>query len=140
MNEDATVESIIIALEVSGELVLPLQGASMGRRWLRTNRIRVVSATVRAPRWGDVVLFARHGRLYAHRLVLQVGDRCWTKGDARWVCDLPVPRRDDLVGVVVGLIGPSGELRMPRMRILAGLCHLLRALAARPFFPHRGAP
>lgn len=133
MDESATTEQIQAALEAVGELVLPLLGESMGGRWSRAEGIKVFHVQRRAPRWGDVVLFERHGRIYAHRLILRVGSRCWTKGDARVAWDRPLLRRDTIFGVAVGLLEPSGELApVPRDRV-AALRHLLLALIAWPF-------
>lgn len=133
MDESATTEKIQAALEAVGELVLPLTGESMGSGWSRAEGIKVFHVQRRAPRWGDVVLFERHGRIYAHRLILRVGSRCWTKGDARVVWDRPTLRRDDLFGVAVGRVGHAGDLTpVPRSRVTA-LRHLLLALVAWPF-------
>jgi hypothetical protein len=63
----------------------------------------------------DVVLFARDGRLFAHRLI-EVGMRgprrvLLTRGDALWTADAPVDAAD-LLGRVVA-IGHRGVFRAP---------------------------
>ncbi len=138
MNEDATVHAVIAALEAVGELVLPLQGESMGAGWTGANLIRVVTSSSRAPRWGDVVLFDRHGRLYAHRLIFRIGQRCWTKGDGRWAVDVPAIQRDEIKGVVLALVFGDGRTRPLRWRRTNAFRQFLRALAAAPWLFMRG--
>ncbi|MBW7907905.1 MAG: hypothetical protein H3C50_03160 [Kiritimatiellae bacterium] len=138
MSEDATVDAVIAALEAVGELVLSLQGESMGAGWTRVNQIRVVASSLRAPRWGDVVLFERYGRLYAHRLIFRIGLHCWTKGDGRWAVDAPAIQRDEIKGVVLALVFSDGSTRPLRWRKMNALCQFLRALAAAPWLFMRG--
>jgi phage repressor protein C with HTH and peptisase S24 domain len=39
---------------------------------------------------GDVVLFVRHGALFAHRLIGRTGKALLTRGDAHWRADPPL--------------------------------------------------
>lgn len=113
-------------------MVLPLQGESMGRRWAGAGHIKVVSSRHRSAQWGDVVVFERHGRMYAHRLILCIRRRYFTKGDARWAWDRPVLREEEIAGVVVELVGSSGTfIHVQRSRFLA-MMHLIGAVV---FYP-----
>lgn len=59
---------------------------------------------------GDVILFVRHGALFAHRVV-EVGGRTGrllrTRGDAHWRCD-PLLRPSQVLGRVEGVCRSSG--------------------------------
>jgi hypothetical protein len=48
---------------------------------------------------GDVILFVRHGALFAHRLVGRQGQILRTRGDAHWRCD-PLLRPSQVLGRV----------------------------------------
>ena len=48
---------------------------------------------------GDVILFVRHGALFAHRLVGRTGRLLRTRGDAHWRCD-PLLRPSQVLGRV----------------------------------------
>jgi len=52
---------------------------------------------------GDVVLFMRCGRLFAHRLVRHSAGELITRGDALAHCDPPV-QVSELLGVMVGVV------------------------------------
>lgn len=125
-------EWIKAAIESAGELVLPLQGRSMGDKWAQADRIRVVSCARRRPKWGDVVLIRRGERIFAHRVIGRFGDRFWTKGDARHAWDRPLPRREDILGVVAALL-PDGK-SVERKRGVA-VCEAMKALLAWPLLP-----
>lgn len=111
----------------------------MGAEWAAADGVLVEAASHRAPRWGDVVLFERFGRIYAHRLILRCGDRCWTKGDARWAWDRPLPRRDELFGVATALVTARGERHPVRRSRWIALRHLVRAVLAWPLLSVRRA-
>jgi hypothetical protein len=55
-----------------------------------------------AYRPGDVVLYARNGRLFVHRLAEMAGEAVVTRGDALLEPDPPV-RAGDLLGRVVSI-------------------------------------
>jgi hypothetical protein len=130
MNDPANSAAVRAALDAAGELVLPLDGVSMGPRWARADAVRAVSLSRRPADWGNVVLIPRGGRIYAHRLIFHRGGWCWTKGDARLAWDRPPARRAELLGVVVALVPDDG--RPVSSRGIA-LGQLVRALAAWPF-------
>lgn len=137
--KDHAATPFLAALDAAGELVLPLEGASMGPGWAEADGVVVAAASHRAPRWGDVVLFERFGRVYAHRLIFRCGDRCWTKGDARWAWDRPPPRRDEVFAVATALVTSRGERRSLRRSRWTALRHLACALLAWPFLAVRRA-
>ena len=136
MESDPTRQALLAALDATGELVLPLQGGSMGARWARAEAVVVRSVARRPPAWGDAVVFSRQGRWYAHRLILRIGARCWTKGDARWAWDRPVPRADEIAGVVVGLVVRGARVPLTSARA-ASVWQLARALVAWPLLGRR---
>src|SRR5215472_5701874 len=77
---------------------------------------------------GNIVLFLRNGRLFAHRVVDRSDDRLITRGDAVPDCDPPVSA-SELLGVVAGIVRNDGSMRVvpsaPPMR------HGMIALAVR---------
>ena len=81
---------------------------------------------------GDIVLFARHGRLFAHRVVSSAGERdneqMVTQGDALCVPDPPVTSAE-LLGRV-SLVLRAGKWTPPRAE-LSPSGHLLAALVSR---------
>jgi hypothetical protein len=137
--KDHAATPFLAALDAAGELVLPLEGASMGPAWAEADGVLVTAASHRAPRWGDVVLFERFGRIYAHRLIFRCGDWCWTKGDARWAWDRPPPRRDEVFAVATALVTLHGERRPIQRSRRTALYQLARALCAWPFLGIRRA-
>ena len=139
MDEEWTPATFLAALEATGELVLALEGSSMGARWAEAGALAVRSIALRPPRWGDVVVFDRNGRWYAHRVILRVGDRFWTKGDARWAWDRPLVRRGDILGVATALLVAGSRVPVvPSAR--ATLVELVRAVAAWPALAWRRPP
>lgn len=81
---------------------------------------------------GDIVLFARQGRLFAHRVVSTAGDRgneqMVTQGDALCVSDPPITSAE-LLGRV-SLVLRAGKWTPPRPGLSPG-GHLLAALVSR---------
>lgn len=137
MDDHTPATPFLAALEAAGELVLPLEGISMGPRWAAADAVVVRSAKQREPGWGDVVLFERFGRTYAHRIIFRLGSRCFTKGDARLAWDRPLVKRCECFGVVVALIVNSERMTLPKTAFLRTAWELLRACAAWPLFVFR---
>lgn len=87
-----------------GRVCLRVQGVSM-LPWVRPRDVVMVcGAQPEEARYGDLVLFTRHGRLYVHRVI---GKREFAqnlhllaKGDAHSQPDGPI-RREELLGRVV---------------------------------------
>lgn len=126
-----TRDTFLAALEAAGELVLPLAGESMGPLWARAEAVVVRVMGRGAPCPGEVVVFERNGRWYAHRLLARRGIRCLTKGDARWAWDRPGVRTDEVVGVVCGLVSGGVRTTVQPSRLRAAW-ELVRAVAAWP--------
>ncbi len=131
MENDPTRQAVLAALEATGELVLPLQGGSMGPDWARADAVVVRPVPAGGAGWGDVVIFDRHGRMYAHRIIFATRAWCWTKGDARWAWDRPPVKRDEMAGVVRGIVS-RGSREGIEPSLLRGAWELLCALAAWP--------
>lgn len=62
--------------------------------------VREAAPALVAP--GDVVLFERRGRLFAHRVVWRGNGVLRTRGDTHWRAD-PIVTADDLLGVVTSV-------------------------------------
>lgn len=130
-GQDHDVDALRAALEAAGELWLPVQGESMGKGFAAGSRVRIQRAGDGRPCAGDIVIYARNGRLVAHRVLARMGDRYVTKGDARWAWDRPLVRREEIVGVAVAM-EPGGQ-RLPERA--KALMELVCAIIAWPFWP-----
>jgi signal peptidase I len=113
--ETATPALLAHALQASGAACLRVHGGSMQPAIHPRDILVVAGCRVDDVRPRDVVLFARDGRLIAHRL-LDVGIRAGrrvlvTRGDALWTPDAPVDA-GDLLGRVVA-VGRRGVFRAP---------------------------
>jgi hypothetical protein len=65
--------------------------------------ILVIRGAVAAPSPGEIVLFLRYRRLFAHRVMRASGSQLITRGDALPDRDAPV-RASEVLGVVVEII------------------------------------
>ena len=133
MDSDST-SIYLAALDAAGEMVLPLEGASMGSNWSRADAVRVEASRRHPARWGDVVVFERHGRLYAHRVILRIGPWLLTKGDARWAWDRPWVSRAAVLGVVSAILACGTALPDRPGNLARATGELIRALLAAPWF------
>jgi len=88
-------ETLRQLLAAAGELRLSVVGSSMSPT-LRHGDHVVIRPLERAPRVGDVVVYARAGQLWCHR-VLVPGKSMITKGDGRGRPDALVP-----AGAIIG--------------------------------------
>jgi hypothetical protein len=103
------------ALQAFGTVCLRALGGSMEPAILPRDILVVSGCGVDDLQPRDIVLFARDGRLFAHRL-LEVGSHAGrrlllTRGDAVWRADAPVDAAD-LLGRVVA-VGRRGVFRAP---------------------------
>ena len=124
------------ALQAVGAACLRVLGGSMQPAIHPRDILVVAGCQIDDLRPRDVVLFARDGRLVAHRLIdvgIRAGRRVLvTRGDALWSADAPVDA-GDLLGRVVA-VGRRGVFRAPaactplaRARgLVAGECTALR--------------
>jgi hypothetical protein len=121
-------ETLRQLLAAAGELRLVVVGGSMAPT-IRSGDSVVIRPLDGAPRFGDVVVYARAGQLWCHR-VLVPGRRMITKGDGRGRPDAPVP-----AGAIIGrAIALQRGLRIIKLHGLAarltGLAFNLAAPAA----------
>ena len=90
-------------LRASGDLQIPASGHSMLPTVWPGDTLTIEPTSICSVRKGDIVLFARHGRLVAHRVVAknsdQQGIRITTQGDAMIDSDAPIRERE-LLGKV----------------------------------------
>ncbi|HOX04966.1 MAG TPA: S24 family peptidase [Planctomycetota bacterium] len=115
-------------LRASGELRLVVLGTSMAPT-IRPGDSVVMRPLDGAPRVGDVVVYARGGRLWCHRVLLP-GRATITKGDARGRPDPPVATAD-LIGRAIALQRGSRIIELHGLGSrLAGLALNLSAPAA----------
>jgi len=71
--------------------------------------ILVIRRGATAPSVGEIALFLRYGRLFAHRVLRTTGAQLITRGDALPDSDPPV-RASEVLGVVVGIIRDGSGL------------------------------
>lgn len=129
---EADLDRMAAALDAKGELVLPLDGRSMGGLWADAGVVVVSSLRGARPRPGAVVVFRRADQWVAHRLLLRIGARAVTKGDARWTWDSPLVPVSSIVGVVNALVVKGARVQVPRGAPCRALAGLLLALACAP--------
>ena len=90
-------------LRSSGHLRLQVTGWSMLPTICPGDTLVLKSATAEDVSEGDIVLFRRDRRLFAHRVLARAGDQWLTRGDAMPYTDSPIGNRE-LLGRVVYLI------------------------------------
>lgn len=98
----------------SGRLRLGVTGSSMLPAIRPGDVLAIERCTVHDTRPGEVVLFSREGRLFAHRLVSRSGECLITRGDSLPACDPAVTAAELLGKVTLVLrrgrpIGPGGN-------------------------------
>ena len=113
-------------LSSSGSLRLQVNGWSMLPSVLPGDVLIVQRASGHEVAEGDIVLFGRDGRLFAHRFIGRTleGSRLLTRGDAMSASDPPV-REQELMGKVTFIlrdgrcIEPRKTLRAPARAVAA---------------------
>lgn len=107
-----------------GKLRLAVVGSSMLPAIRPRDLLIIRRCTIQAARVGDVVLFARGERLFAHRVIAAGAKALVTRGDALPAPDDPV-EGSELLGRVERVVrrGRAFRPRVPRLggRIAAGL-------------------
>ncbi len=101
-------ELIAEALRAGGEAHVRVMGTSMLPA-LWPGDILIIRSRATAPSTGEIVLFLRYGRLFAHRVVRTMESELITRGDALPDRDPPV-HLSELLGVVVGVIRDGSAL------------------------------
>lgn len=119
------VELAAASLRASGGLRLRVLGSSMLPAIRPGDLIRVRRCHAQEAAAGEVVLFLRDGRLFAHRVVGRAGRALVTRGDAVEACDPPVLPHE-LLGKVVstqrgGRSFAAGGRRTPLQRAAAAV-------------------
>jgi signal peptidase I len=103
-------------LRASGKLRLQVNGWSMLPAILPGDTLLVERADAEAVSEGDIVLYGRQRRLFAHRVISAARDRedrgLVTRGDAMPQPDAPVSHRE-LLGRVAGVVR-RGKMLAPR--------------------------
>ena len=103
------------AVQAAGAVCLRALGGSMEPAIKPRDILVVAGCGIDDLALRDVVLYARDGRLFAHRLLgveIRAGRRLLlTRGDAMWRADAPVDAADLLGRVVV--VGRRGVFRRP---------------------------
>jgi hypothetical protein len=110
------------------EATLRVSGRCLEPRIREGERVRLHSAALCRPRFGDVVLTMQPQGLRLHRLVWALGDRVRTQAD-RGALD-PVLERRDILATVVG-VGDRPRPRDPLRAACSLLVSLARALSGR---------
>jgi hypothetical protein len=93
-----------------GEATIRASGSSMVPSIWPGDVLTIRRRFVSEVRTGQIAVFARHGRLVAHRVVAHEGRHLVTQGDGVRSSDLPV-REAELLGVVA-FISRNGKNRM----------------------------
>ena len=97
-------------LRSSGQLRLQVNGWSMLPSIWPGDTLLLESVAARDVAKGDIVLFARRDRLFAHRVIKACGERILTRGDALPWADAPVSSQE-LLGRVAGIVRNQRHLR-----------------------------
>ena len=108
-------------LRSSGRLRLGVTGWSMLPSIWPGDTLELESAQADEVREGDIVLFGRDKRLFAHRVVKTDRNAFVTRGDAMRCPDLPVDA-GDLLGRVTGIMRDGKRIepsRNPRLSLRA---------------------
>jgi signal peptidase I len=100
-------ELVAEALRAGAETRVRVMGTSMLPA-LWPGDILVIRALVITPSSGNIVLFLRQGRLFAHRVVRAVGSELITRGDALPDLDPPV-RVSEVLGVVAEIVRDGSQ-------------------------------
>lgn len=103
------------SLRRHGKLRLRVTGSSMLPTICPQDILLVRRCPIEAAAEGEIVLFTRHRRLFAHRVTARRGERLLTQGDGNGQADAPVDAAEFL-GKVVRVVGGVRSTR-PRSRL-----------------------
>lgn len=103
-------------LATCGQARLPVTGSSMAPALWPGDLLDVHRSAAIRP--GDVVVYRRHGRLVAHRVVAQTGDTIVTQGDRLKYPDDPVPAAG-ILGCVVRVERRGQPIRAHKRRMVS---------------------
>lgn len=125
--EQAGRELIAQALRAGHQTRFRVTGTSMLPSIWPGDVLIVSPLSEATPATGEVVLFLRNGRLFAHRVTARSGNQLITRGDALTQCDAPVSAGEQL-GVVTGVVRDRGSTRV---RSVPAIRHDAIAIAIR---------
>ena len=111
--ESGKVALFIDLLSRVGEARLSALGSSMMPSILPGDTLHVQRCDSTTPRVGDVVMFTRYGRLFAHRVIGSVDGTLVTQGDNLDASDGPV-LASEFLGRVIKVEPPSLAQRIVR--------------------------
>ena len=138
------VHEITLALEETlrqtGEITLPAAGLSMQCSLGRAEALVIRPAATTPIRRGSIIVFKRHGRWIAHRVVCKTTNNAGlfeylTKGDSTWAFDRPAVSGEEVVGVVTA-VRKNGRIVPFRWGVVMAVVGLALAVAA-SFFRKR---
>jgi signal peptidase I len=115
------------AIERFGTARMRAYGGSMAPAIQPGDLLHIERARPRDLRPGDVILFERDGRLFAHRVVRWHRRRLITRGDAHFRSDPPIDA-DQIVGIVTIASRDGGDAdfrKSAKTRMLAGAMRIL---------------
>jgi len=115
-------------LRQNGRLRLPVSGSSMLPAIRPRDILLVRACAADAPRVGEIVVYTRDGRIFAHRLVARRGATMIAQGDTLSAADAPV-QAGELLGRVVKVVRRGRAFR-PRVD-RGGATRLAAAIFAR---------
>jgi signal peptidase len=96
------IDLMLELLNRGGEATVRVNGSSMLPSIWPGDSLTVRRSLIAEVRRGDIALFTRDGRLFAHRVIAVAGEHVVTQGDAVPLPDAPVSS-DELLGVVVAV-------------------------------------
>lgn len=102
-----------------GEARVRVTGSSMLPSIWPGDVLTIRRRAIREVRTGEIAVFTRHDRLFAHRVVAHAGRRLVTQGDAVPSRDAPV-NEAELLGAVVSVSRDGRNARPPKDPRLAG--------------------
>ena len=102
-------------VRTAGRLRLAVSGSSMLPAIRPSDLLLIRRCDLRAARVGDVVLFLRGDRLFAHRVVVNDGAALVTRGDALDEADPPIGG-GELLGRVERVVRRGRVMRTPAFR------------------------
>jgi signal peptidase I len=114
-DDPLATELAAASLRLHGKLRLRVTGSSMLPTIWPQDILLVRRCQLEAAAEGDIVLFTRHRRLFAHRVTARRGAVLVTQGDGIGQADAPVDA-SEFLGKVMRIVRRSGSTR-PRSRL-----------------------
>ena len=125
--ETAAPDLVADVLRRFGHVRIRVFGGSMSPALRPGDVLSIRHATADGLRPGDVVLFRRHGRLFAHRVLDSTQAGTLTRGDAH-THDDPIVPREDVLGVVRVVTRAGRDVPVPKPADRRGVVESLRRM------------